>query len=201
MKLPFEGAFKAGISYLLSGKTILEWRKNYIADRVLPGRGIDVAGSPHGRVFSVRPSAILPVKELQIVNGSGGGKYRITKGYINLFEPTLNGVKIGGEPDEDPPILPPEFEVTETETHVWMKCVGTFGNPNEHEVSIEIKTLDATPPAGTSITPTGFVAFKYIGKVIFFNLEPPFFYEIHNAHQGGNVRVESFGLYNYWGRE
>lgn len=53
MSLPFEGSFKAGVKYLLKGSTIHTWLVSYTADRVLPGRGIQVTGTPLGRIFNV----------------------------------------------------------------------------------------------------------------------------------------------------
>lgn len=49
MVLP--GDFEAGKNYLVSGKTLLAWRKALLADRVLPGANLTETQGPDGRVF------------------------------------------------------------------------------------------------------------------------------------------------------
>ena len=137
--------------------------------------------------------ASLPTPGLQIIDGSEAGKYRITPGFINAEMPTLATVALD---DEEPP----EFEVTAT-THVWAKCVGTFGTPDSYVTSIVTQT-SFDEPAGTAITATGFVSFYKIGRVDFTagTGGDPDTYQIFNNHSGGNLGVDSWGLYNLWWR-
>ena len=139
-----------------------------------------------------------PELKLIIKSGSEAGKYRITDGVVNSETPTLGGVDIGGDPIADPVVPPPEFTVTET-TYAWIKCVGTFGTPDTYVVTIETETTEGVP-AETAISGTGFTSFYYIGKVDFEVVETVDTYAILNQHSGGNLGVDSWGLYNLWWR-
>lgn len=127
---------------------------------------------------------------LQIIPGSEAGKYRVTPGRVNGIMPTLSTVLLDAEE-------PPEITVTET-TYVWAKCVGTFGTPDTYAATIETSETEDTP-AGTAITATGFVSYYPIGYVEF-TAGSPATYEITNQHSGGNLGVDSWGLYNLWWR-
>jgi len=141
------------------------------------------------------------VLKLQIGSGSEIGKYKITDGVVNSETPTLDDDPIGGDPEGEPPTSIPEFTVEET-TYVWIKCVGVFGTPDTFTVTIETQTEDDVP-AGTEITATGFTSFYKIGKVEFEAAEEEGdkdIYTIVNQHGGGNLGVDSWGLYNLWWR-
>ena len=151
-------------------------------------------------IFEFGGSAAAELK-LQIKNGTEAGKYQITEGVVNGEDPTLGGAVIGGDPEADPVVDVPEFTVTAT-TYVWVKCVGVFGSPDSYTTSIETDTAGygiGDPPAGTDISATGFTSFYYIGEVAF-TAGSPATYEITNQHGGGNLGVDSWGLYNLWWR-
>lgn len=145
-----------------------------------------------------RSSAAIP--NLIIVNGLEAGKYKITNGVVNSETPTLGGVDIGGDPTADPVVPPPEFTVAAT-TYVWLKCVGVFATPDTHTVTVETSTSN-TIPAGTAISATGFTSLYKIGAVEFTAASGSgsASYEIQNQHGGGNLGVDSWGLYNLWWR-
>ena len=144
-----------------------------------------------------RRAAKVADLKLQIKNGSEAGKYVITKGVVNGQDPTLGGVAIGGDPEADPVVDVPEFTVTAT-TYAWIKCVGVFATPDTYTVTIETTTT-AGVPAGTAISATGFTSFFYVGEVEF-TAGSPATYAITNQHSGGNLGVDSWGLYNLWWR-
>jgi len=158
----------------------------------------------HNGVFleapRVRARSSSAIPNLIIVNGSEEGKYKISNGVVNSETPTLGGVDIGGDPSADPVVAPPEFTVTAT-TYAWLKCVGVFATPDTYTVTIETST-SSTVPAGTAISATGFTSFYKIGAVVFTAASgsDPASYEIQNQHGGGNLGVDSWGLYNLWWR-
>lgn len=126
---------------------------------------------------------------LQIIPGSTNEKWRIEPGTVNDVTPTMGGTAID---DAEPP----EIEVT-ADTYVWLKTVGTFGGPDSYVVTVETSSTPDTP-AGTDITTSGFVSFFYIGSIIFDNdLDA---YVETNQFTGGNLGVESYGLFNEWYR-
>ena len=133
-----------------------------------------------------------PPLKLTIKQGTAANKFQIIPGVVNNVFPTLSAVSINAEP-------PPESTITET-THYWLKCVGTFGTPDSFVVTIETDTTEFIP-SGTAITATGFVSFYYIGRVDVTDNDPdPDTYSIVNQHGGGNLGVDSWGLYNLWWR-
>ena len=181
----------------------LAWAKFSKASRITSVIGGRLKESPNGATLVIDrprpnlPSSTTPIGKLLITGGSEAGKYRITDGSVNSETPTLTGVDIGGDPDATPVVDPPEFTVTAT-TYVWIKCVGTFGTPDTYVVTIHTQTAD-TVPTGTAITATGFTSFYYIGKVEY-TAGSPATYSITNQHGGGNLGVDSWGLYNLWWR-
>jgi len=140
---------------------------------------------------------VSPKLKLIIKSGSVAGNYKISDGVVNSETPTLTGVDIGGDPLANPVVPPPEFTVTET-TYAWLKCVGTFGSPDTYVVTIETTTAEGVPGV-TAITATGFTSFFKIGKVEY-TAGSPATYVITNQHSGGNLGVDSWGLYNLWWR-
>lgn len=138
-----------------------------------------------------------PILNLQIVGGTIAGNYQVSPGLVNSEVPTLGGVDI------DSPVAPattpatPEFTVT-ADNYIWLKCVGTFGSPDTYVVTVVQAATDATP-AGTAITSTTFTSFFYVGWVDF-TAGSPATYAITNEHGGGNLGVDSWGLYNLWWR-
>ena len=138
--------------------------------------------------------ATAVVGKLLIIQGTDTGKYQITAGTVNGEDPTLGGVAIGGDAEADPVVAIPEFTVTAT-TYVWIKCVGVFGSPDTYTVTIETEATTDTP-TGTAITATGFTSFYYIGEVEVDTED----FTITNQHGGGNLGVDSWGLYNLWWR-
>jgi hypothetical protein len=162
------------------------------------GVGTRMQYTPSGMVISTvkkRKASATIILNLVIVSGSELGKYKITDGVVNSETPTLGGVDIGGETDPFVPI--PEFTVTTT-TYAWIKCVGVFGTPDTFTVTIETIATGDVPP-GTDISATGFTSFYKIGRVNF-TAGAPAIYEIVNQHGGGNIGVDSWGLYNLWWR-
>lgn len=130
--------------------------------------------------------------KLVIVQGTAANKFQISPGVVNGVFPTLSAVAINAA-------TPPESTITET-TYYWLKCVGTFGSPDSFVVTVETDTTEFIP-SGTAITATGFVSFYYIGKVDVTDNDPdPNTYSIVNQHGGGNLGVDSWGLYNLWWR-
>ena len=148
-----------------------------LRDRMVPGRASGVGSR-------TRPSP------LQIIKGTETGEYKITTGTVNSETPTLGGTALDDA-------APPEFTVAAT-TYVWIKCVGVFATPDTYTVTIETTTT-AGVPAGTAISATGFTSFFYIGEVEF-TAGSPATYAITNQHSGGNLGVDSWGLYNLWWR-
>jgi len=119
-----------------------------------------------------------------------GGDYlvRVTSGYVNGEMPTLGGTALD---DADPPTI-----VVDEDKYVWLKCVGTFGSPDTYVVTVVTETTDVVP-TGTDISATGFVSFFRVGYAIF-NVTGDA--TITNTHSGGNLGVDSWGLYNLWWR-
>lgn len=136
-------------------------------------------------------SAVAEVGELTIIQGTAANKFQIAAGFVNGEMPTFGGTALN-----DP--TPPESTITDT-TYYWIKCVGTFGTPDTYVITIQAETTVGTP-AGTDISGTGFVAFFYIGKVEVDTAPDPDTYTIDNQHSGGNLGVDSWGLYNLWWR-
>jgi hypothetical protein len=155
---------------------LVELRERKIAGVISPGgRG---GGSP-------------PLK-LTIKQGTAANKFQIIPGTVNYQTPTLGGIALDAT-------TKPEITVT-ADTWVWVKVVGTFGTPDTYVVTIETEATDSVP-SGTDISATGFVAFYYIGKILFTDNDPdPDTFEIVNQHGGGNLGVDSWGLYNHFWR-
>lgn len=135
-------------------------------------------------------SGTAAVLNLQIVSDSTVGDYQVTSGTVNSVVPTLGGTLLSAA-------TPPTFTVT-ADNYIWLKCVGTFGSPDTYVVTVVQETTDATP-TGTAITATTFTSFYYIGWVDF-TAGSPATYAITNEHGGGNLGVDSWGLYNVWWR-
>jgi len=176
-------------------KDFLAWMKFCKASRIVSVIGGQLKESPNGATLVInrqpsQSSARTPIGKLLITGGSEAGKYRITNGVVNSVAPTLGGVLLSHT-------TPPEFTVTAT-THAWVKCVGTFGTPDSYVITIHAQTA-ADVPYGTDITATGFTSFYYIGDVEF-TAGSPATYVIYNEHGGGNLGVDSWGLYNTWWR-
>lgn len=132
-----------------------------------------------------------PPEPLTIIQGSAANKFQIVPGYVNTLMPTLSGTALNAG-------TAPEITVSANKW-VWVKCVGTFGDPDSYVVTIETSTSGSVP-AGTEITAYGFVSFRLIGSVGFAAGTPPDpdTFEITNMHSGGNLGVESFGNINLW---
>ena len=178
----------------------LAWAKFSKASRITSVIGGKLKESPNGATLVIdrpplRLSTPKPIGKLLITGGSEAGKYRITDGSVNSETPTLTGVDIGGDPDANPVVDPPEFTVTET-TYAWIKCVGTFGTPDTYVITIHTQTA-GTVPTGEEITATTFTSFREIGRVDF-EAGSPATYTINNIHGGGNFGVDSFGNVNLW---
>lgn len=122
------------------------------------------------------------------LNSAGDSLVRVTPGYVNGEMPTFQTI----------PLDDAEFAtiIVDEDKYVWLKCVGTFGSPDTYVVTVEEATTD-TVPAGTEITEYGFVSFFKVGYAIF---NDPGDIEITNTHSGGNLGVDSWGLYNVWWR-
>lgn len=138
-----------------------------------------------------RPGASTAnIRPLTIRRGTAVDKFQIVPGYVNSVMPTLVGTALNNA-------TAPEFTVA-ADTYAWIKCVGTFGTPDTYVATIETSATAAVP-AGTDISATGFVSYFYIGKVIYATGTPDT-YTITNQHGGGNLGVDSWGLYNLWWR-
>lgn len=122
------------------------------------------------------------------LDSNGDSLVRVTPGYVNGEMPTLETVPLD---DEELPTI-----VVDEDKYVWLKCVGTFGSPDTYVVTVETESTDVVP-TGTEITAYGFVSFFKIGYAIF---NYPGDIEITNIHSGGNLGVDSWGLYNLWWR-
>jgi hypothetical protein len=129
--------------------------------------------------------------KLTIKQGTAVDKFQIIPGTVNSEMPTLATVALDDS-------TPPEITVT-ADTWVWVKCVGTFGSPDTYVITIVTESAD-TVPTGTEITTTGFVSFYYIGNIVIDTVPDPDTYTITNQHGGGNLGVDSWGLYNLWWR-
>ena len=135
---------------------------------------------------------------LTLKQGTAVDKFQVIPGYVNGVMPTLGGVAINSPVSPATTPATPEITVT-ADVWVWLKCVGTFGAPDSYVVTIETSSTD-TAPAGTAITATGFVSFYKIGDVAVDTAPDPDTYTITNQHGGGNLGVDSWGLYNLWWR-
>jgi hypothetical protein len=143
-------------------------------------------------VGSIAMKNRLSQLKLTIKQGTAENKFQIIPGTVNSEMPTLDTVALDDS-------TPPEITVT-ADTWVWVKCVGTFGDPDTYVITIDTEEVD-TVPTGTDISATGFVSFYYIGKIAVTDNSPdPDTYEIENQHGGGNLGVDSWGLYNLWWR-
>lgn len=132
------------------------------------------------------------IKPLTIKQGSASDKFQIVPGVVNGEMPTLGGITLDAT-------TTPESTITES-VYYWIKVVGTFATPlDTYVVTIEAVTTDGVP-SGTDITATGFVSFYYIGEVDVDTSTDPDSYTITNQHSGGNLGVDSWGLYNIWWR-
>ena len=169
---------------------------------VAPGKGQNIKASDmanHARAIeelqrSIKPQQInktrnvTSIKPLTLRRGSAVDKFQVVPGYINLEMPTLSGTDLDDA-------TPPEITVT-ADVWVWLKCVGTFGDPDTYIGTIETTATSATP-SGTTITATGFVSFRPIGKVDY-TAGTPNTYVTTSFHSGGHLGVESFGNVNIW---
>ena len=136
------------------------------------------------------PGSGTPLLKLTIIQGTAADKFQIVPGYVNGEMPTLSSVALDAA-------TPPEITVT-ADVWVWIKVVGTFGTPDSYVVTIETNSTSDVP-AGTAITATGFTSFYLIGDIDFTSGSPDT-YDITNQHGGGNLGVDSWGLYNLWWR-
>ena len=164
-----------------------------VGSQLLMRRGVD------GTSLSVKRMAGgggggLAQLPLLIKLGSEAGKFQISDGRVNTQSPTLGGVVIGGDPDADPVVPPPEFTVT-ADVWVYVKVVGTFSAPDTYVVTIDQQASDE-PPAEV-VSASGFTSYNIIGKVVFTSGAPDS-YSIENYHGGGNMGIESFGSVNLW---
>jgi len=158
--------------------------ENKSAQPIPGGKGIRISQHSSGFTVSViKPRTLTTRTPLIIVRSTSAEKVRVTAGYINQVMPTFDGTPL----DELP-----EIEI-EADTWVWAKCVGTFGDPDSYVATIET-SLDASVPAGTAISGTGFTTYYPIGNIVFEG------FIITNQHSGGNLGVDSWGLINLWWR-
>lgn len=162
--------------------------KGQKANQIQPGQGYRLTQTSGGTTLSVikRRKGTQP-PNLTLIYGSEATKFQVTPGYVNGLMPTLGGVALD---------LLPEITVT-ADTWAWIKVVGTFGSPDTYVVTIVTESTDAIP-TGTDISATGFVSFYYIGNIILDTAPDPDTYTITNQHGGGNLGVDSWGLYNLW---
>jgi hypothetical protein len=166
------------------------------SNQIQPGVGYRVTQTPGGTTVSVikrraRAATSDPLK-LTIKQGTAADKFQIIPGTVNGLMPTLSATALDAT-------TPPEITVT-ADTWAWIKVVGTFGDPDTYVVTIVTESTDSVP-TGTDISATGFVAYYYIGKITDTDNTPdPNTYEIENRHGGGNLGVDSWGLYNLWWR-
>lgn len=144
-----------------------------------------VGTSPPGKGGSSQTLSLV------IIQGTAANKFQVTPGYVNGEMPTLSSVALDNS-------TPPEATISVT-TYFWLKCVGTFGSPDTYVVTVQTETT-AGVPTGTDISGTGFVSFYYIGEVTVDTAPDPDTYTISNQHGGGNLGVDSWGLYNLWWR-
>jgi hypothetical protein len=70
LKLP--GEFQAGKTYLLKGETLLAWRRALLADRILPGPGLQETTTPQGRILRTNATAATPPHPFQITTEADG---------------------------------------------------------------------------------------------------------------------------------
>lgn len=137
-------------------------------------------------IVTGRSNNAAKVLPLQIAKATNTEIY-ITVGFVNYYNyPTISEVPINSD---QKPLL-----AISAESYIWIKCVGTFGSPDTYVVTIE-KTGSSTPPAGSSITATGFTSCFLIGEVHFAGGVITGF---TNIFSGGNLGVESFGASNIW---
>lgn len=146
-------------------------------DRIIRTMGGDKNFVPFG----------TPDPSLIIIPGSTNEKWRIEPGTVNGVTPTIGGTAIDAA-------TPPEITIA-ADTWVWLKCVGTFGSPDSYVVTVETSTT-ADTPAGTDISATGFVSFFLVGTIAI--PAGGSAYQEENTHTGGDLGVDSWGLYNLW---
>lgn len=139
-----------------------------------------------------KSKAVLQTVAAQLIlvaagkNNSGEALIRVTPGLVNFLQPTLGGIALDADPF-------PTIEVT-ADVYVWVKVVGTFGDLDTYVVTIEEIATDTTP-AGTTITATGFTSFYRLGEAEYIAAGE---IVITKYHFGGNLGVDSWGLYNVW---
>ena len=85
MKYPFDGDFDRSKNYLISGKDLVSWKAAYLADRVVPGRGIEVTGTPQGRIIHAAPGVEATICTLGsiLTDPDNAGQQRIAPGFIS----------------------------------------------------------------------------------------------------------------------
>ena len=118
----------------------------------------------------------------------------IAPGLVNSISPTFTGASPSGTLASMPP---PVLTIAAT-TYFWLKCVGTFGAPDTYVVTVET-TSGTTPPAAEAITGTGFTTCILLGPVVvsggaIISVPRP------GDYVSSNLKVESYGNINDWGR-
>lgn len=140
----------------------------------------------NGRDFAEATAGGGDELPLTLVGGSASDKVRVVTGYVNGSMPTLGAVALDADPA-------PEITLAVAETHVWIKCVAVYASG--FTFTIETST-SSTPPAGATISGTGFTSFHWIGRCDVAGSVVT----ISNS-QGGNLGVNSFGNINLWWRQ
>ena len=151
------------------------------------GTAINITNKPKDKALESFPTLyLIPAG----TDSSGDLIALVTAGYVNGEMPTLGGTALDNSP-------PPTITI-DADKYVWLKCVGTFGTPDTYVVTVVTETTDVIP-TGTAITSTGFTSFFKVGFADFTAGDPDTL-EITNNHSGGNLGVDSWGLYNLWWR-
>ena len=182
------------MNFWLKGNVTIPARPHTVGGLIGWARGVNRALTElrdrkiEGNVARPRSGTINP---LTIKQGSAADKFQIVRGVVNGETPTLGGIALDTTPT-------PESTIT-VSTYYWIKVVGTFGTPDTYVVTIEAVTTSGVP-SGTDISASGFVSFYYIGEVDVDTSTDPDTYTITNQHGGGNLGVDSWGLYNLWWR-
>jgi hypothetical protein len=123
---------------------------------VLPGgRTMLTADIPRRTKRTINPFTLYDASTTS--GGVATLKIGITPGLVNSISPSTAGGTLAATP-------PPLATITAT-THFWLKCVGTFGEPDTHVVTVET-SASATPPAANSLNATGFTTCLYLGYAI-----------------------------------
>ena len=126
---------------------------------------------------------------LEVVASEHEKAVNVIFGLINDEIPKIGGSELDHED-------PTDIDLSNGLNYIWAKVVGTWGSTDSYAVTIE-KTTSTDPPTPSDISGTEFTSCFRLASVEM-GEGPHFVREITLSHQGGDLRVESFGSIIYW---